>query len=355
MLRLANWQTLSLVSLMFVLVGCDTPIGSTISSSEDEISDDSANSLSLKVQPSKQKKITHMYLGTGSVQGAYFPIGGVICRLLNRGTSVHRLRCTLESTGGSVYNLRQLREGNFDLVFAQSDWQSNAYHGKSTFEKDTPNPDLRAVFALESDPIALITRQDSGIDVFDDLQQRVVSFGYTRALQHRVLDDLLEVRGWSHKKFKQVRRMSDSKQVNQLCNGGVDAILLLSSSLTDHMKEVPEDCKIKLVPIDDSDVDAVIEKNPYYRKSIVPNIGTRGLLADNVSSFGVGATFVASKSTSPKAVYHVVKEVVENFNDFKSLHPSLKQLSKKELPYAGISIPLHPGAVRYYEEAKLLK
>ena len=247
-----------------------------------------------------------------------------------------------------------MRENNFDVVFAQSDWQYNAYHGESTFEKESPNPDLRAVFALEADPLALIVQKDSAISEFNDLQNRVVSFGYARALQHRVIDDLLEVKGWTEKKFKKVRRMSDNKQVTELCNSKVDAILLLSSSLNDRLKKLDEDCQLKIVPIIGNEIDKVIEQKPYYRKSIV----AKGDYLDSpkdIESFGLGATFVALEKTSPKAVYHIVKEVVENFNDFKSLHPSLKSLSKKELPYAGISIPLHSGAIRYYKEAGLLK
>lgn len=351
MLRLAHWQMLLLIFFTFVVAGCDLPTQTTATQGSAE---DSNSSVPLAMQSSTEKKITHMYIGTGSVQGVYFPIGGVICRLLNRQTSVHRIRCTLESTGGSIYNLRELKKGNFDIAFAQSDWQYNAYNGKSAFEKDTPNSDLRAVFALEADPLALITLQDSGIEQFDDLQGRVVSFGYARSLQHRVMDDLLDVKQWTHKNFKQVRRMSDSKQVSQLCSGGVDAILLLSSSLPDRLKGLDSGCKLKLIAIDGSDVNTVVKQKPYYRKSLIPDNDYIDL-AENVFSFGVGATFVASKETSPKAIYHVVKEVVENFNDFKSLHPSLKQLNKKELPYAGISIPLHDGAIRYYKEARLLK
>jgi len=302
----------------------------------------------------KIKQITHMYLGTGSVQGVYFPIGGVICRLLNRKTNIHRIRCTLESTGGSIYNLRELRKNNFDLVFAQSDWQYNAYHGQSTFEKEQSNPSLRAVFALEADPLALIVKNDADIDKFDDLKDRVVSFGYTRSLQRRVMNDYLKARKISQNYFKEVRRMSDSRQAQALCENNVDAILLLSSSFNDRLSDLPQDCELKLVPISDDGVDAVIEKKPYYRKALIPK--TNFFQSDkNIMSFGLGATFVASEETSPKAIYHVVKEVVENFNDFKLLHPSLKQLSKKELPYAGISIPLHAGAVRYYKEARLLK
>lgn len=298
------------------------------------------------------KNMSHLLLGTGSVQGVYFPIGGVICRLLNRHKNLHKIRCSLESTGGSIYNLKEIGEGNFDLVFAQSDWQFHAYHGTSTFKKHGANPNLRAVFALEADPIALIVRSDSEVMSFDDLADRRVSFGYTRSLQHRIIDDFLEVKEWSNDNFKEVRPMSDVKQVAQLCSGQIEAITLLASSLNDNLRGLDEECQIRLIPITGSEVSKVIKSKPYYRTGRVLK-GVYGGDTD-VESFGLGATFVASESTSPKAIYHVVKEVVENFRDFKSLHPSLEGLDKKELSHAGISIPLHPGAIRYYREARLL-
>lgn len=305
-------------------------------------------------QPPRRDDTSHMFLGTGSVQGVYFPIGGVICRLLNRHKVLHGIRCTLESTGGSIYNLRELREGNFDLVFAQSDWQFHAYHGSSTFSKDGPNPDLRAVFALEADPLALIVKQDSEIQAFDDLAGRVVSFGYSRSLQYRVIKDYLAVKGWTDENFKEVRRMGDTKQVGQLCAGSVDAILLLASSMTDYLKDLSGECKLRLLPIEGEEVAEVIKQKPYYRTGVILKGGNLDT-AEDVMSFGLGATFVANESTSPKAIYHVVKEIVENFRDFKSLHPSLATLDKKDLSHAGISIPLHSGAIRYYKEARLLE
>ncbi len=343
-----------ILSMLLGACGLDNGAKSDVDKEVNHVEGNGAKSADDKMPLSSTKENAHIYLGTGSVQGVYFPIGGVICRLLNRKTYVHRIRCTLESTGGSIYNLRQLRENNFDVVFAQSDWQYNAYYGKSTFEKEKPNPDLRAVFALEADPLALIVQQDSDISEFNDLKGRVVSFGYARALQHRIIGDLLEVKGWTDKTFKSVRTMSDNKQVSELCNSKVDAILLLSSSLNDRLSDLDESCKLKIVPITGSEIDKVIEQKPYYRKSVIAK-GDYLDSSKDINSFGLGATFVALESTSPKAVYHVVKEVVENFNDFKSLHPSLKRLNKRELPYAGISIPLHSGAIRYYKEAGLLK
>ncbi|NNC99029.1 MAG: TAXI family TRAP transporter solute-binding subunit, partial [Gammaproteobacteria bacterium] len=147
---------------------------------------------------------------------------------------------------------------------------------------------------------------------------------------------------------------SDTKQVGELCADRVEAILLLDSRLTDYLRDLDENCSLRLVPIEGPEVAEVIKKKPYYRIGQIPRGRYLESPTDTIS-FGLGASFVAMKSTSPKAIYHVVKEIVENFKDFQSLHPSLKSLSKKELPHAGISAPLHPGAVRYYKEARLLK
>ena len=352
-------RVLSLPLLLILLSSCDflesskNNDGIQTSTKSTDATSNNALKLSKAAIIDSRSDLSHLLLGTGSVQGVYFPIGGVICRLLNRHKNLHKIRCSLESTGGSIYNLKELNQGNFDIVFAQSDWQFHAYNGSSAFEKIGPNPKLRAVFALEADPVAILVKRTSEISHFDELADRRVSFGYTRSLQHRIIDDLLATKGWSSDKFKEVRPMSDTKQVAQLCEDKIEAITLLSSSLNDYLKDLPEGCQMNLIPIVGVEVSDVIKLKPYYRtgkilKGLVPGVD------QDIQSFGLGATFVTNEDTSPKAIYHVVKEVVENFRDFKSLHPSLADLNKKDLSHAGISIPLHAGAIRYYKEARLL-
>lgn len=355
MLRVS--RLLSLPLLVLMLSSCD--IDHTLSSSNTAADENSASNDASTQNKSQaaivdsRNDLSHLLIGTGSVQGVYFPIGGVVCRLLNRHKKLHKIRCSLESTGGSIYNLKELNQGNFDIVFAQSDWQFHAYHGTSAFKKTGPNTKLRAIFALEADPIAILVKRGSEITNFEELAAHRVSFGYTRSLQHRIIDDLLHTKGWSNESFKEVRPMSDIKQVTQLCADKIEAITLLSSSLNEYLKDLPEGCQMDVIPIAGTEVSTVINEKPYYRtgkilKGLVPGVDKA------VQSFGLGATFVANEDTSPKAIYRVVKEVVENFRDFKSLHPSLAALDKKELSHAGISIPLHPGAIRYYKEARLL-
>jgi len=343
---------LSLTLSLLLLSACNVEYVGSGDASKDTDTDTNGNKGTAAIVDSRND-LSHLLLGTGSVQGVYFPIGGVICRLLNRHKSLHKIRCSLESTGGSIYNLKELAKGNFDLIFAQSDWQFHAYNGTSAFEKIGPNTNLRAVFALEADPIAILVKKGSEISRFDELAEHRVSFGYTRSLQHRIINDLLKAKGWNATNFAEVRPMSDAKQVAQLCENKIEAITLLSSSLNEYLRDLPEGCQFNLIPIIGNEIATVIKNKPYYRtgkilKGLVPGVDK------DIDSFGLGATFVANEETSPKAIYHVVKEVVENFRDFKSLHPSLAALNKKDLPHAGISIPLHPGAIRYYKEARLL-
>jgi len=196
-------------------------------------------------------------------------------------------------------------------------------------------------------------RKDSELNQFDEIEGKTVSFGYTRSLQHRIMNDLLKAKGWDQESFKEVRPMSDKRQISQVCDKKLDSILLLTSSLDDNSQLVPDGCQLKFIPIEDTAIKKLITEKPFYRTGMIKQ-GRYFDSQSDIMSFGLGATFVAHESTSPKAIYNVVKEVVENFRDFTSLHPSLETLEKKELPYAGISIPLHPGAKRYYQEARLL-
>src|SRR6056297_4193736 len=110
-------------------------------------------------------------IGTGGVTGVYYPTGGAICRLVNKGRSDHGIRCSAESTGGSIYNINTIRAGELEFGVAQSDWQYHAYNGTSEFEAQGPFEDLRAVFSVHPEPVTILARDGSGIDNITDLKR----------------------------------------------------------------------------------------------------------------------------------------------------------------------------------------
>ena len=120
---------------------------------------------------------TFVAIGTGGVTGVYYPTGGAICRLVNRGRAEHGIRCGVESTGGSVFNINAIRGGELEFGVAQSDWQFHAFNGTSQFEDQGPFEELRAVFSVHPEPFTVVARADAGIENFEDLQGKRVNIG----------------------------------------------------------------------------------------------------------------------------------------------------------------------------------
>ncbi|MDY6798116.1 MAG: TAXI family TRAP transporter solute-binding subunit [Pseudomonadota bacterium] len=292
-------------------------------------------------------------IGTGGVTGVYYPAGGAICRLVNMNRKEHGIRCSVESTGGSVYNLNAIRAGELDLAVAQSDWQYHAYNGTSQFKDEGPNKKLRAVFSLHPEPFTVVASKGSGIKNFEDLAGKRVSVGNPGSGQRATAEVLLDEMGWTMDKFGYAAELKAAEQSQALCDGNIDAFFYTVGHPSGSIKEATTSCDSVLVNVDNEATKTLIEENPYYRKAIIPGGMYRGSDED-VTTFGVAATFVSSTDVPEKVVYQVVKAVFENFDSFKRLHPAFANLKKPEMVSDALSAPLHPGARKYYKEAGLI-
>lgn len=301
--------------------------------------------------PKEQRFIT---IGTGGVTGVYYPTGGAICRLVNKSRKEHGIRCSVESTGGSIYNLNTIREGELDMGVAQSDWQYHAYNGTSKFTDAGANKDLRAVFSVHPEPFTVIARKDSGIKTFADLKGKRVNVGNPGSGQRGTIEVLMDELGWKMDDFKLMSELKASEQSKALCDNKIDAMVYTVGHPSGAIKEATTSCDSVVVEVNGAAVDKLIKENPYYRKASIPGGMYRGNEND-VTTFGVGATFVTSSAVSEDVVYQLVKAVFENFDSFKRLHPAFEHLEKEAMVKDGLSAPLHPGAMKYYKEAGLIK
>lgn len=292
-------------------------------------------------------------IGTGGVTGVYYPAGGAICRLVNMDRKEHGIRCSVESTGGSVYNLNAIRQGELDLAVAQSDWQFHAYNGTGGFKDDGPNKELRAVFSLHAEPFTVVASKGSGITEFEDLEGKRVSVGNPGSGQRATAEVLLDEMDWTLDKFALAAELKAAEQSQALCDGKIDAFFYTVGHPSGAIKEATTSCDSVIVEVENEATERLINNNPYYRKAVIPGGMYRGNEEDTVT-FGVGATFVTSTDVPEKVVYEVVKAVFENFDSFKRLHPAFANLKKEEMVKDGLSAPLHPGAVKYYKEAGLI-
>ncbi len=293
-------------------------------------------------------------IGTGGVTGVYYPTGGAICRLVNKGRKEHGIRCSVESTGGSVYNINTIREGELEFGVAQSDWQYHAYNGTSKFEDAGKFEGLRAVFSVHPEPFTVVARADAGISTFDDLKGKRVNIGNPGSGQRGTMEVLLDAKGWTTGDFALATELKAAEQSAALCDNQIDAMVYTVGHPSGSIQEATTACDSVLVTVDGDAVMGLVDENSFYRTATIPGGMYRGNDGDT-ATFGVGATFVTSADVSEDAVYAVVSSVFENMEDFKKLHPAFANLDPKEMASAGLSAPLHPGAEKYYREKGLIE
>lgn len=288
-------------------------------------------------------------IGTGGVTGVYYPTGGAICRLVNKNRKEHGIRCSVESTGGSVYNINTIRAGELEFGVAQSDWQYHAYNGTSKFEDQGKFEDLRAVFSVHPEPFTLIVRKGTGIEGFADLKGKKVNVGNPGSGQRATMEVVMDAFGITMDDFALASELKGSEMAQALCDGKIDAMIYTIGHPAAAVTEAATTCDVELVSVAGEPIEKLIADNPYYRSATVPGGMYKGTDND-VTTFGVGATFVTSAKVPDEVVYTVVKGVFENFSDFKGLHPAFANLKEEEMAKDGLSAPVHAGAAKYYAE-----
>ena len=303
--------------------------------------------------PAKAADQQFVTIGTGGVTGVYYPTGGAICRLVNKTRKEHGIRCSVESTGGSVYNLNTIAAGELDMGVAQSDWQYHAYNGTKKFKDAGPNKDLRSVFSIHPEPFTVVARADAGIKKFEDLKGKRVNIGNPGSGQRGTMEVVMGVYGWTKDDFKLASELKSAEQSGALCDNKVDAMVFTVGHPSGSIQEAATSCDSVLVEVAGPAINKLVNDNAYYRFATIPGGMYRGTPADT-KTFGVGATFVSSAKVPTDVIYNVVKAVFENFDQFKKLHPAFANLKKEEMIKDGLSAPLHDGAVKYYKEAGLM-
>ncbi|MGB3244197.1 MAG: TAXI family TRAP transporter solute-binding subunit [Sulfitobacter sp.] len=287
-------------------------------------------------------------IGTGGQTGVYYVVGQSICRLVNRGSAEHGLKCTAPSTGGSIANINAIKAGDMDMGVAQSDWQFHAYNGSSEFEGNKFDKE-RAVFSVHGEPFTVIARADSGIKTFADLKGKRVNIGNPGSGQYATMQVVMDALGWTMDDFALASELKPAEQAAALGDNKVDAIIYTVGHPNGSIQEAVSTVDAVLVPVTGPEIDKLIADNPYYAAASVPGGMYKGSDSDT-ATFGVKATFVTSEDVDEDVVYETVKAVFDNFDRFKRLHPAFENLKEEEMVKDGLSAPLHAGAAKYYKE-----
>ena len=295
---------------------------------------------------------TFVTIGTGGVTGVYYPTGGAISKMVNQNFDTYGIKATVESTGGSVFNVNAIMAGDLEFGIVQSDRQFQAYNGTSDWESAGKQEKLRAVFSIHPESVTMLAADDSGIEEFEDIVGKVINIGNPGSGQRGNAQDIMEAYGIDWEKDIKAEGLKASEAAKMLQDGRIDAYFYTVGHPNGSFKEATSGArKAHFVPI--TKIDGLLAKFPYYAASYIPvkeypNATNSG----DVDTFGVKATLCTSSDVPDEVVYAITKEVFENLEDFKKLHPAFAVLTKESM-LTGLSAPIHDGALKYYKEVGL--
>jgi len=297
------------------------------------------------------KETRFVTIGTGGVTGLYYPTGGAISRMLNKKFKQFKIKATVESTSGSVFNINAVLQGDMEFGIAQSDRQYQAYHGLAEWAEAGPQTDLRAVFSLHAEPITLVVSEQSGIRDIEDLRSKRINLGNPGSGQLQNSKDVLTAAGLSDQDVL-AEYVKAVEAPGLLQDERLDGFFYTVGHPNGNIKEATSGrIKVFIVPIRGQRIDKMVEDCPYYAKAVIPrSFYPRALNSDDIETIGVKATFVTSRDIDEDLVYALARLVFENLEEFKKLHPAYKQLTRENM-LRGLTAPVHRGALRYYREA----
>ena len=298
----------------------------------------------------QQKFVT---IGTGGVTGVYYAVGGAVCRLLNKDRKAHGIRCSVESTGGSAFNVNTIKAGELDFGMAQSDVQFQAAKGQGPF-KDNAFADLRSVYSVHPEQFTVLARKEANITKFEDLKGKRFNVGNPGSGTRASLEQLIAAMGWKLSDFSLAAELKADEHGPALCDNKIDAFFYGVGHPSANIQDPTTTCGAKLVPVTGAVVDKLVADNPYFAKATIPG----GMYSSNpnpTQTYGVLATLVTSAKVPDETVYQLVKATFDNFDEFKKLHPAFANLDPAKMVSDGNSAPLHPGAAKYYKEKGWLK
>jgi TRAP transporter TAXI family solute receptor len=288
-------------------------------------------------------------IGSGDLDGGYFAAARAICEVINRGDR-KRLRCSPESTPGSLYNLVALDKGQIDLAIVQSDWQKHAFKGTSVFASRVPMTRLRSVMSLYPEPFNLVVRKKSAIGSFRDLVGKRVDIGQPSSGRQATMRAVMEAYGIKLSDFQFVAELPSSDAIHELCAGRVDATALIMGHPNPAITRAVEECDAELVSLVGPEIERLISGKDEYSRISLP-IRTNATAPRELITFAVQATVITVASIDDEIIDSFVRSTLMNLDTLRQKVPILANLNSGEMRSIGLSAPLHPSAARAYERS----
>ena len=286
--------------------------------------------------------LTFFDVASGDLEGGYYAATGAICDLVNA-KNPDVLRCSPESTPGSLYNINALRDGDVDFALAPSDWQRRAFEGTDVFAADGPLGTLRGVMGLYPEAVTLLVSGESGIRSMRDLRGKVIDIGVPSSGRRGTARYLLQALGLKEEFFADILGLPSGTAIQEICNGQIDATILVTGHPNASIGRALSECGARLVPVQGAAVDTLLADGRDYEPSAIMASDYAALDAD-VPTFGVYATLLTLERQSDVMVETLVRQTLASLPLLAVRAPILSGLDRDGMRTRGMTVPMHPGA-----------
>jgi TRAP transporter TAXI family solute receptor len=292
-------------------------------------------------------------IATGGTGGTYYPLGGMLAQLISNKATIdgRRFAATAEAAGASVANARLLGNKEIESAFVAADILDQAFNGKAQFA-NAPIRNLRALGALYPETVQLVVRANSGINSVKDLKGKSISSGAPGSGQYQLVTDLLRVNGLSRSDVKE-DSSSFTQAMDKIKDGNLDATLITAGTPVAAITDAAQSHPIRILPLAGAEVAALLKEQPYYTQVNLPANTYRGQTAA-VPTIAVMAVWAAHDGVPDNVAYEVTKALYENTAIMGQVHVQGRNITLQTAAAVG-SVPMHPGALRYFREKGIVK
>lgn len=290
-------------------------------------------------------------IGTGEMNGVYYPVGKAICKIIEADLRAQGVWCSPETTPGSVYNVGGVESGELEFGIVQSDVQFAAFKGIGAWN-DRPTVTLRSVFSLHPELVTVLARAGANISLLTDLAGKRINVG-SRGTGTRATWDAIAAKLGYNGDNQSYLSLKAGETTSALCNGTIDANFLIVGHPSPLVSSQLAACPANLVAIPEPVIAKLIDAYPFYVRGSIPT-EFYGFSAD-IPTIGSRATLVTSASTDPSVVAAIVRSILTHVDVLRTLHPALSTLKAEEMVTQGLTAPLHPAAAAVYKELGLVK
>jgi len=298
-------------------------------------------------------------IGTGGIAGTYYPIGSVIANAISNppGSSPCEaagscgppgLIVIAQSANGSVANVDDIQQGMLESGFVQSDIAHWAYTGTGKFAGDPPRRELRAIANLYAESLHIVVRKDSRIRQVGDLRGKRVSIDEPGS--GTLIDAELVLNAYGISKDEiDIEYMKPAIAIERIRQHQLDAFFVVAGYPARSISELAKDTRIRLLAVNGAEADQLIEQYGFFSHDDVPANTYPGV--GRVKTVSVGAQWLVRSSVDDETVYQITRSLW-NENSRKLLDAGHAQGKHISLHTAldGITVPLHPGSRRFYNE-----